>query len=965
MQSDPRNARPARRMPTPVQLAFVLIAASGMAASAQNGPVRGAQKNANQLGAGQVKAVTADTVARAERLRIPLDNVSGITLHVENPGAFSSRAWDVSVASMVPADRLPQHIVYGTVIVIAESRDVVSAAVTKLQGEFPWLNPNMIVESENIDGVFTIDVRTVRNALRIAERLRTEPGIADTSLNMESPRKPRGGGDPALLSQWHFSNAVNVGNDHRIDEVHAEDITGKGVVVGILEAFRGNFNSPYDPDDLADPDFDFSSSVHPDLFANFRQELSQVTDPFQQIVTHETSVAGIVAATANNGQFGRGVAYDAGLAALRNGSSIEAADAWTHRLNQIHIINNSWGPINVAYPPDTTALVQIGPEPEDVNVRPPEVRRSQPAGIQELAIQQGLNLGRNNKGRIYVFSAGNENHFQGWDRFRIGNASSLPQFGFLDITTDTYSPPDGAVSAIETFFQLDGSDNLNWRYSGMIGDRTEYWPIATKPNVFAIGAVGETNQLAGYSTTGTGVFASAYSRGAVLPQNFDPADGYVGAQVGRGITSTNQIGAGSDDDCPPLLQIDGLTCSFGGTSAAAPVAAGIMALMLEANPDLTTRDIKHIIQRTAIPLNYDPIASYWTTEFGFGQSDPDVTTEPPTFWQSNSADVLHSDEYGFGLIDAAAAVEEARDWPGLPRLFVLDSGVIEVADLTVPDAQFIEVGGDPDEDAPKVYFEMVPGPVVSAGRQLTDDTSIPGLACVRENFRVETVEVTLTVEGVGPGDLFIVLESPRGSVSPLAIPRGDSGGGSDAAYTEYTFTTYKHWGELSSGTWNISFQDYRPDTETPVGTLPSDDDPGEEHITYYGPLGLPGASGLSFPIPSPDHSEKSIVSARLRIFGTETGIEPNLACPPALTNCPGDLNADGVIDTVDLQLFFEWYLNSDLRADLTGDGVLNFNDVIAYRAIWIPGFCDRTGLPNGRPVGPSNPSPNNPVVRPI
>ncbi|MCC5823452.1 MAG: S8 family serine peptidase [Phycisphaerales bacterium] len=958
MQSDPRNARPARRLSAPVQFAFVLIAASGMAASAQNAPGAGGQMNANQPNANQVNAVTSEAIGRAERLVIPLSNAAGIPLRVENPNAFSSRAWDTTVGSMVPAERLPQHVVYGTVIVVAESRAAVAAGVAKLQGDFPWLNPNMIVESENIDGVYTIDVRTVRNALRIAERLRVESGIIDTSLNVERPHQ-RHGGDPALVAQWHIENTLNPGNDHRIAEVHADDITGKGVVVGILEAFRGSFNSPYDPDDLAVPGFDFSSSVHPDLFDNFRQNLSQQTDPFQVEVTHETAVAGIVGAVANNGIFGRGVAFDAGLAALRNGSAIEAADAWTHQLNSIHIINNSWGPVNITFPPDTTGLVPTGPDPEDVNVRPPEVSRSQPATIQELAIQQGLNLGRNNKGRIYVFSAGNGNHFQGWDRFLIGNAASLPQHGFLDIVTDTFAPGNPF-----DFFALDGSDDLNWRYSGMMGDRTEYWPIATKPNVFAIGAVGESNQLAGYSTTGTGLFASAYSLGTVLPQNFDPVFGYVGDPVGRGITTTYQIGEGSDPNCPGFLQIDGLTCSFSGTSAAAPVAAGIMALMLEANPDLTTRDIKHIIQRTAIPLNFDPVGSYWTTVFGFGQTDPDATTEPPTFWQANSADVLHSDEYGFGLIDAAAAVEKARTWPGLPKLFVLDSGLIEIEDLTIPDAEFIEVGADPDETAPKVFHIVLPGERVSAGRELPSGVTINGLACVRENFRVEAVEVTLTISGVGPGDLFIVLESPRGSVSPLAIPRADS---SEFAYTNYTFTTYKHWGELSSGTWNIYFQDFRPDEETPIGTLPDEDDPGEEHITYFGPLGMPGANGLGFPFPSLDHTEKTVVSARLRIFGTETDLEPNLACPPILTSCPGDLNGDGIIDTADLQLFFEWFLAGDLRADMNGDGQLTFDDVVAYRALWIPGFCNRSGPvnPSGRPIGPSNPSPNNPTIRPI
>ena len=41
---------------------------------------------------------------------------------------------------------------------------------------------------------------------------------------------------------------------------------------------------------------------------------------------------------------------------------------------------------------------------------------------------------------------------------------------------------------------------------------------------------------------------------------------------------------------------------FYGTSAAAPVAAAIVALMLEANPDLTVESMRAIFQQTAIDI---------------------------------------------------------------------------------------------------------------------------------------------------------------------------------------------------------------------------------------------------------------------------------------------------------------------------------------------------------------------------
>lgn len=53
------------------------------------------------------------------------------------------------------------------------------------------------------------------------------------------------------------------------------------------------------------------------------------------------------------------------------------------------------------------------------------------------------------------------------------------------------------------------------------------------------------------------------------------------------------------------------TSTHTGTSASAPLAAGICALALEANKDLTWRDMQHIVVRTANPLNL--VANDWIT----------------------------------------------------------------------------------------------------------------------------------------------------------------------------------------------------------------------------------------------------------------------------------------------------------------------------------------------------------------
>src|SRR5690606_36746184 len=81
-------------------------------------------------------------------------------------------------------------------------------------------------------------------------------------------------------------------------------------------------------------------------------------------------------------------------------------------------------------------------------------------------------------------------------------------------------------------------------------------------------------------------------------------------------------------------------------SSAAPHVAGCIALMLEANPNRTWRDVQQILVETS--TKNDPSDSGWFT---------------------NAAGYHYNHNYGFGRINAAAAVEAARTWvPLMPRL---------------------------------------------------------------------------------------------------------------------------------------------------------------------------------------------------------------------------------------------------------------------------------------------------------
>ncbi|KAJ3594058.1 hypothetical protein NHX12_006390, partial [Muraenolepis orangiensis] len=75
------------------------------------------------------------------------------------------------------------------------------------------------------------------------------------------------------------------------------------------------------------------------------------------------------------------------------------------------------------------------------------------------------------------------------------------------------------------------------------------------------------------------------------------------------------------------------TDSHTGTSASAPLAAGIIALALEANTNLTWRDMQHLVVRTSHPAHL-------------------LTND----WKTNGVGRKVSHSYGYGLLDATAMV---------------------------------------------------------------------------------------------------------------------------------------------------------------------------------------------------------------------------------------------------------------------------------------------------------------------
>ncbi|XP_039758602.1 furin-like protease 1 [Pararge aegeria] len=189
-------------------------------------------------------------------------------------------------------------------------------------------------------------------------------------------------------------------------------------------------------------------------------------------------------------------------------------------------------------------------------------------------------------------------------------------------------------------------------------------------------------------------------------------------------------------------------CTTGhtGTSASAPLAAGICALALQANRDLTWRDMQHIVVRTSRPerLSLD------------GE------------WRVNGVGRNVSHSFGYGLLDAAGMVRLARTW------------------RTVPPQKRCELA------APRPQRPVPPRSSITL--QL-DVSTCPGV-----NY-LEHIQARVSLSAARRGDLRIALTSPAGTRVTLLAPRPHDS--SRAGFSSWPFMSVHMWGEGPLGLWQL------------------------------------------------------------------------------------------------------------------------------------------------------------------
>ncbi|MFK5956443.1 MAG: S8 family serine peptidase [Planctomycetota bacterium] len=316
---------------------------------------------------------------------------------------------------------------------------------------------------------------------------------------------------------------------------------------------------------------------------------------------------------------------------------------------------------------------------------------------------------------------------------RYGNSSTTSaSFGHRndinDIKSNSWGPIDDGTISYMTSAERTAMENavsggraglgeiFCWAAgNGGLADRVEYDPYASSRMTIAVGAIGDNDTRAFYNEHGSSMTVVAPSSGN-----------------NRGIFTTT---GGS-----------GYTSSFGGTSSASPLAAGVTALVLQANPALTWRDVQAVLIESA------------------RKNDPNNAN-----WLVNGAGYDVSLNYGFGAVDADAATQLAQTWTNLGPEQMTTSGVVAV-NQSIPD---------------------------------NNTTGLSRTVTIPVDFVVESVELKMNVSHNNVGDLYIKINSPNGIGSIVAKQRGDTTNN----YNNFIFTSMRHWGESSLGDWTIDVQD--------------------------------------------------------------------------------------------------------------------------------------------------------------
>lgn len=534
-------------------------------------------------------------------------------------------------------------------------------------------------------------------------------------------------GDPFFDYAWHMNSGVKnsfswYGPQRKdfagLAPAINSGLTGKGITVGIVDSGMM----------IAHPDLknnvDLKSNINLEMLLPVACQVCEPEDTTPSLAPGEqgdqgTAVAGIIAAEGWNGIGGRGVAPEVKISA--------------YNLSAPRLQNVSANDFLRIFSMERDIICHSAVMPAQVMTTLPEFDFD----AYDRAQKSRTVAGRGGKGTVFVKAAGDLGAVQGNAAFDQRNTTSwgivVGSHNSLGVVSRHssmganiwISAPGGESGYQSDFDKVPAPKNVLDFYPGLIA-----------PDIFNP----EFPCSVGYA-----------KNPRFFQPDLDPDPRIHNIGIGSGF---NLGWHDLNKDCD-------YTATVPVTPAAAAVTSGALALLLEANPDVTWRDLKHVIAKTAKQI--DPDRAPEITSVGSSLYE---RTLP---WIKNGAGYNFHNAYGFGALDTGAALA-AITAPGFhPLPPQLDSTWILAASpgARIPTASISGVFSD--------YHHQ-------------------------QDVVIESVQVRVHITHATPGSVGVELISPNGTRS---IVKAVKDGAKFQNLREFVFLSNAFYGERAKGLWQI------------------------------------------------------------------------------------------------------------------------------------------------------------------
>jgi subtilisin-like proprotein convertase family protein len=274
----------------------------------------------------------------------------------------------------------------------------------------------------------------------------------------------------------------------------------------------------------------------------------------------------------------------------------------------------------------------------------------------------------------------------------------------------------------------------------------------SRTQIISVGSVDRNGYVSYFSSYGASMLVTAF---------------------GTDIASTDRVGTkgfnkGGD-----------IATDLAGTSFSAPLVTGVVALMLQANPHLGWRDVQTILaysaRHTGSPVDGKTLSHAEIHPWAYNGADN---------W--NGGGLHFSEDYGYGLVDAAAAVRLAETWTARSTT----KNQKTVTQTVLPDTGTATT--IPDHDPTGLTFS----------------------ADVIKNIDIERVGVQMDFSAFS-AQLAVYLEAPDGQEFEIF---GGAGLDDPSTYS-FEFTSQQIRGMESKGTWTVRVADLYKKYATTVSDI--------------------------------------------------------------------------------------------------------------------------------------------------